>query len=93
MKIDLNTSLKNNIHENSLTKTMKTYEIKIRETTELIVQVEAKSKRAAVKFAYDNLYGSLTPHMKSEPYITRSVEQIKTNPNSIPYYHQNYKED
>ena len=56
---------------------MKTYEIKIRETTELTVQVEAKSKRAAEKYAYDNLYGSLTPNMKSEPYITRSIELIK----------------
>ena len=56
---------------------MKTYEIKIRETTELTVQVEAKSKLAAEKYAYDNLYGSLTPDMKSEPYITRSVELIK----------------
>ena len=80
----------NNPLENQV---MKTYEIKIRETTELTVQVEAKSKRAAVKYAYDNLYGLLTPHMRSEPYITRSVELIKTNPNSIPYYHQNYKED
>ena len=71
---------------------MKTYEIKIRETTELTVQVEAKSKHVAEKYAYDNLYGSLTPHMKSEPYITRSVELIKTDPNSIPYYHQNHKE-
>ena len=72
---------------------MKTYEIKIRETTELTVQVEAKSKRAAEKYAYDNLYGSLTPHMKSEPYITRSVELIKTDPDSIPYYHQKSKEE
>lgn len=72
---------------------MKTYEIKIRETTELTVQVEAKSKRAAEKYAYDNLYGSLTPHMRSEPYITRSVELIKTDSDSLPYYHQNYKED
>ena len=56
---------------------MKTYEIKIRETTELTVQVEAKSKIAAEKYAYDNLYGSLIPHMKSEPYITRSIELIK----------------
>ena len=72
---------------------MKTYEIKIRETTELTVQVEAKSKRAAEKYAYDNLYGSLTPHMRSEPYITRSVELIKTDPDSIPYYNQNHKED
>ena len=56
---------------------MKTYKIKIRETNELTVQVEAKSKRAAVKYAYDNLYGSLTPDMRSEPYITRSVELIK----------------
>ena len=72
---------------------MKTYKVKIRETNELTVQVEAKSKRAAEKYAYDNLYGSLTPHMRSEPYITRSVELIKTDPNSIPYYHQNHKED
>lgn len=72
---------------------MKTYEIKIRETTELTVQVEAKSKRAAEKYAYDNLYGSLTPHMKSEPYITRSIELIKTDPDSIPYYHQKSKEE
>ena len=72
---------------------MKTYEIKIRETTELTVQVEAKSKRAAEKYAYDNIYGSLTPHMRSEPYITRSVEIIEPNPDSIPYYHQNHKED
>ena len=57
---------------------MKTYEIKIRETTELTVQVEAKSKRAAVKYAFDNLYGSLQPDdEKSEPYILRSVELIK----------------
>ena len=72
---------------------MKTYEIKIRETTELTVRVDAKSKAAASRYAFDNLYGSLTPHMKSEPYITRSVELIKTDPNSIPYYHQNHKED
>ena len=72
---------------------MKTYEIKIRETSELTVQVVAKSKRAAVKYAYDNIYGSLTPHMRSEPYITRSVEIIKTDPDSIPFYHQNYKEE
>ena len=72
---------------------MKTYEIKIRETTELTVQVEAKSKLAAEKYAYDNLYGSLTPHMKSEPYITRSVEIIEPDPDSVPYYHQNYSED
>ena len=72
---------------------MKTYEIKIRETTELTVQVEAKSKRAAEKYAYDNIYGSLTPHMRSEPYITRSVEIIEPNPDSIPFFHQKYKED
>ena len=72
---------------------MKTYELKIRETTELTVQVEAKSKRAAEKYAYDNLYGSLTPHMKSEPYITRSVEIIETDSDSIPFFHQKYKED
>jgi len=72
---------------------MKTYEIKIRETTELTVQVEAKSKRAAEKYAYDNLYGSLTPHMRSEPYITRSIEIIKTNPDSIPFFHQKSKEE
>ena len=71
---------------------MKTYEIKIRETTELTVQVEAKSKLAAEKYAYDNLYGLLTPHMKSEPYITRSVEIIEPDPDSIPFYHQNYNE-
>ena len=57
---------------------MKTYEIKIRETTELTVQVEAKSKRAAVKYAFDNLYGSLQPDdERSEPYILRSVEVIQ----------------
>ena len=56
---------------------MKTYEVKIRETTELTVRVDAKSKRAAAKYAFDNLYGSLTPDMKSEPYILRSVELIK----------------
>ena len=57
---------------------MKTYRIKIRETNELTVQVEAKSKRAAVKYAFDNLYGSLQPDdEKSEPYILRSVELIK----------------
>ena len=56
---------------------MKTYEVKIRETTELTVQVDAKSKRAAAKYAFDNLYGLLTPDMKSEPYILRSVELIK----------------
>ena len=72
---------------------MKTYEIKIRETTELTVQVEAKSKLAAEKYAYDNLYGSLTPHMKSEPHTLRSVELIKTDSDSVPYYHQNYSED
>ena len=72
---------------------MKTYEIKIRETSELTVQVVAKSKRAAVKYAYDNIYGSLTPHMRSEDYITRSVEIIEPNPDSIPFYHQNYKEE
>ena len=72
---------------------MKTYEIKIRETTELTVKVEAKSKAAAVRYAFDNLYGSLTPHMKSEPYITRSVELIKTDPDSIPFFHQKYRED
>ena len=72
---------------------MKTYEIKIRETSELTVQVEAKSKRAAEKYAYDNIYGSLTPHMRSEPYITRSVEIIETDSDSIPFFHQKYKED
>ena len=57
---------------------MKTYKVKIRETNELTVQVEAKSKRAAVKYAFDNLYGSLQPnHEKSEPYILRSVELIR----------------
>ena len=57
---------------------MKTYRIKIRETNELTVQVEAKSKRAAVKYAFNNLYGSLQPDdEKSEPYILRSVELIK----------------
>ena len=56
---------------------MKTYEIKIRETTELTVQVEAKSKRSAEKYAYDNLYGSLQPDdERSEPYILRSVEEV-----------------
>ena len=72
---------------------MKTYEIKIKETSELTVQVEAKSKRAAEKYAYDNIYGSLTPHMRSEPYITRSVEIIETDSDSIPFFHQKYKED
>jgi hypothetical protein len=57
---------------------MKTYEIKIRETNELTVQVEAKSKHAAIKYAFENLYGSLQPNdEKSEPYILRSVELIK----------------
>jgi len=57
---------------------MKTYKIKIRETNELTVKVEAKSKRAAVKYAFDNLYGSLQPDdEKSEPYILRSVELVK----------------
>ena len=56
---------------------MKTYKVKIRETNELTVQVEAKSKRAAVKYAFDNLYGSLQPDdERSEPYILRSVEVI-----------------
>ena len=57
---------------------MKTYKVKIRETNELTVQVEAKSKRAAVKYALDNLYGSLQPDdERSEPYILRSVEVIQ----------------
>ena len=57
---------------------MKTYEVKIRETNELTVQVEAKSKTAAVKYAFDNLYGSLQPdNERSEPYILRSVELLK----------------
>ena len=72
---------------------MKTYEVKIRETTELTVQVVAKSKRAAKKYAHENIYGSLEPHMRSEPYITRSVEIIKTDPNSLPYYHQNHNQN
>ena len=56
---------------------MKTYEVKIRETTELTVQVNAKSKRDAAKYAFDNLYGSLQPDMRSEPYVLRSVELLK----------------
>jgi len=57
---------------------MKTYKVKIRETNELTVQVEAKSKRAAVKYAFDNLYGSLQPdNERSEPYILRSVELVE----------------
>ena len=57
---------------------MKHYKVKIRETNELTVLVEAKSKRAAVKYAFDNLYGSLQPDdEKSEPYILRSVELIR----------------
>ena len=57
---------------------MKTYKVKIREINELTVQVEAKSKRAAVKYAFDNLYGSLQPnHEKSKPYILKSVELIR----------------
>ena len=56
---------------------MKTYKVKIRETNELTVQVEAKSKRAAVKYSFDNLYGSLQPDdERSEPYILRSVEVV-----------------
>ena len=57
---------------------MKTYKVKIRETNELTVQVSAKSKAAAAKYAFDNLYGSLLPEdEKSEPYILRSVELVK----------------
>ena len=55
---------------------MKTYEVKIRETTELTVRVDAKSKAAASRYAFDNLYGSLIPDMKSEDYILRSVEEV-----------------
>ena len=55
---------------------MKTYEVKIRETTELTVRVPAKSKAAASRYAFDNLYGSLIPDMKSEDYILRSVEEV-----------------
>ena len=57
---------------------MKTYKIKIREANELTVQVAAKSKAAAVRYAFDNLYGSLQPDdEKSEPYILRSVELVE----------------
>jgi len=57
---------------------MKRYEVKIRETNELTVQVAAKSKAAAARYAFDNLYGSLQPdNERSEPYILRSVELIK----------------
>ena len=57
---------------------MKTYKVKLRETTELTVQVAAKSKAAAARYAFDNLYGSLQPDdERSEPYILRSVEVIQ----------------
>ena len=57
---------------------MKTYKVKIRETNELTVQVAAKSKAAAARYAFDNLYGSLQPdNERSEPYILRSVELVE----------------
>ena len=56
---------------------MKNYKVKIRETNELTVQVAAKSKAAAGRYAMDNLYGSLLPDQRSEPYILRSVEEVQ----------------
>ena len=48
MRIDLNTSLKNNKHENSLTKTMKTFKIKVNQTWEEIYEIEAETEKEAV---------------------------------------------
>jgi len=48
MKIDSNILLKNNIHENSLTKTMKTFKIKVNQTWEEIYEIEAESEKDAV---------------------------------------------
>ena len=47
MKIDLNTSLKNNIHENSLTKTMKKYYITESAIIKRIYSVKANSEEEA----------------------------------------------
>ena len=47
MKIDLNTSLKNNIHENSLTKTMKTYYITESAIIKRVYSVKAHSVEEA----------------------------------------------
>ena len=47
MKIDLNTSLKNNKHENSLTKTMKTYYITESAIIKRVYSVKAHSVEEA----------------------------------------------
>ena len=47
MKIDLNTSLKNNKHENSLTKTMKTYYITESVIIKRVFSVKANSEEEA----------------------------------------------
>ena len=47
MKIDLNTSLKNNKHENSLTKTMKTYYITESAIIKRVFSVKANSEEEA----------------------------------------------
>ena len=47
MKIDLNTSLKNNKHENSLTKTMKTYYITESAIIKRVYSVKANSEEEA----------------------------------------------
>ena len=67
MKIDLNTSLKNNIHENSLTKTMKTYLVKVLQTYEETYLIETESEKKAVHLSVsDKLKPEKTKLIKSD---------------------------
>ena len=71
MKIDLNTSLKNNIHENSLTKTMKI-------SGKLCINFEVdteKCKRDYIAYLYNIARGVLQDWSDYDESITLSIEE------------------